>query len=108
MSSSPPRLFFQTVLATCLLTDPNSSLPMITQDRAEALIRAARIKATSIGIAVSIVVLDAGANLKAFVRMDGAWLGSVDVAMKKARTSALFEVETQSVWEVCNPRAQAH
>ena len=40
--------------------------------------------------------------------MDGAWLGSIDVAMKKARTSVLFEAETQAVWEVCKPGAQAH
>jgi uncharacterized protein GlcG (DUF336 family) len=46
--------------------------------------------------------------LKALSRMDGAWLGSIDVAIKKARTSVLFEMETQQVWEVCKPEAQAH
>jgi uncharacterized protein GlcG (DUF336 family) len=53
-------------------------------------------------------VLDFGGHLKAFSRMDGAWLGSIDVAMKKARTSVLFEMETQKIWEVCRPDAQAH
>jgi uncharacterized protein GlcG (DUF336 family) len=40
--------------------------------------------------------------------MDGAWLGSIDVTMRKARTSVLFEMETQSVWDICKPDAQAH
>jgi uncharacterized protein GlcG (DUF336 family) len=39
--------------------------------------------------------------------MDGAWLGSIDVAMRKARTSVLFEMETQTVWDLCKPGAQA-
>jgi uncharacterized protein GlcG (DUF336 family) len=40
--------------------------------------------------------------------MDGAWLGSSDVAFRKARTSVLFEAETQALWEVSKPDAQAH
>ena len=80
----------------------------VTLDQAEALVGAAKSKASSLGVAASIVVLDSGANLKVFSRMDGAWLGSIDVAMKKAKTSVLFEMESQSVWEVCNPQAQAH
>lgn len=80
----------------------------LTSDLAEALIKAAKTKAADIGIAVSVVVLDFGGHLKAFSRMDGAWLGSIDVALKKARTSVLFEMETQNVWEVCKPEAQAH
>ena len=80
----------------------------ITTDQADRMVRAAWAKAAEIGIAVSVVVLDSGANLKAFSRMDGAWLGSIDVALKKARTSVLFEDETHAVWEVCKPGAQAH
>src|SRR3984885_4467122 len=80
----------------------------ITSERADTLTKAAKTKAADIGIAGSIVVLDSGGNLKAFSRMDGAWLGSIDVAIKKARTSVLFEMETQQVWEACKPEAQAH
>jgi uncharacterized protein GlcG (DUF336 family) len=80
----------------------------ITSERADILTKAAKAKAADIGIAVSIVVLDSGGNLKAFSRMDGAWLGSIDVAIKKARTSVLFEIETQQVWEICKPDAQGH
>ncbi len=80
----------------------------ITSDEAEAMIRAAKGKAANIGIAVSIVILDMAGHPKAFLRMDDSWLGSVDVAMKKAKTSVLFQSATQDVWEVCKPGAQAH
>jgi uncharacterized protein GlcG (DUF336 family) len=80
----------------------------ITSDDADAMIRAAKGKAADIGIAVSIVVLDPAGHLKAFLRMDESWLGSIDVAMKKAKTSVFFRAPTQDVWEVCKPGAQAH
>jgi uncharacterized protein GlcG (DUF336 family) len=80
----------------------------ITSHHAERLIEAATAKARDIGIAVTIVILDAGAHPKALSRMDGAWLGSIDVAIRKARTSVLFEAETQAIWEVSKPEAQAH
>ncbi|MEI9923495.1 MAG: heme-binding protein [Bradyrhizobium sp.] len=80
----------------------------LTLQQGQEILQAATAKAKEIGIAASIVVLDAAGHLKAFYRMDGAWLGSIDVAMKKAKTSVLFEMETQNVWEVCKPGAQAH
>jgi uncharacterized protein GlcG (DUF336 family) len=76
--------------------------------QAARLIESAAAKAADIGIAASIAVLDAAGHLKAFSRMDGAWLGSIDVAMRKARTAVLFEIDTQSIWEVCKPDGQAH
>jgi uncharacterized protein GlcG (DUF336 family) len=80
----------------------------LTLEQGHAILHAAMAKAEKIGVAASVVVLDAAGHLKVFSRMDDAWLGSIDVAMKKARTSVLFEVETQNVWEVCKPGAQAH
>jgi uncharacterized protein GlcG (DUF336 family) len=65
-------------------------------------------KAVALGVPVNIALLDAGAHLKAFIRMDGAVLGSLDVAMKKARTAALFETTSEAVWEYCKPGAPAH
>ena len=53
-------------------------------------------------------MLDAGARLKAFSRMDGAVLGSIDIAMRKATTAALFESNSEAVWEYCKPGAPAH
>jgi uncharacterized protein GlcG (DUF336 family) len=80
----------------------------ITSGQADDSVAAARAKAADIGIAVSVVILDFAGHLKAFLRMDGAWLGSIDVAMKNAKTSVLFETDTGALWEVCKPGAQAH
>ena len=63
---------------------------MISTVRAEEIIRRVCIRADEIGIAACIAVVDAGAHLKAFRRMDGAFAGAVDVSQRKARTSALF------------------
>lgn len=80
---------------------------MITTQQARAVLEAGEAKAIAIGIAMNIVVLDAGAHLKAFVRMDGALLGSIDVAHRKARTSALFGAPSEALWEYCKPGAPA-
>lgn len=79
----------------------------LTLDRARAVIAAAEAKATEMGVPVIVVVLDAGVHPKALVRMDGAPLGSLDIAMKKARTSALFNATSEAVWEYCKPGAPA-
>jgi uncharacterized protein GlcG (DUF336 family) len=80
---------------------------MITSRQARSMIAAAEARAAEIGVPVNIAVLDAGAHLKAFSRMDGAVLGSIEVAASKARTSVLFEVPSEAVWEYCKPGAPA-
>lgn len=80
----------------------------VTSSQAQAMIDAAVAKASEIGVPVSLVVLDGGANLKAFTRMDGAVLGAIDIAMKKARTAVLFDCNSEDVWEYCKPGAAAH
>lgn len=80
---------------------------MLTTREAQAIISAAQTKANEINVPVIVAVLDAGAHLKAFLRMDGAVLGSIDIATKKARTAVLFEVNSESVWEYCKPGAAA-
>ena len=80
---------------------------MLTTREAQAIISAAQTKANEIKVPVIIAVLDAGAHLKSFLRMDGAVLGSIDIATKKARTAVLFEVNSESVWEYCKPGAAA-
>lgn len=80
---------------------------MITTRQARAVIDAGEAKATQIGISVNIAVLDAGTHLKAFSRMDGAVLGSIDVAVNKARTAVLFAIPSEAVWEYCKPGAPA-
>jgi uncharacterized protein GlcG (DUF336 family) len=75
----------------------------ITQAQADAAIAAAREKALAIGVPMNIAVFDDGANLKAFARMDGALLGSVDIAFGKARTAALFGYNTEALYDFCKP-----
>ncbi|HWA73316.1 MAG TPA: heme-binding protein [Polyangiaceae bacterium] len=81
---------------------------MLTSHQASAIIAAGEARASALGVRVNIAVLDAGAHLKAFSRMDGAVLGSIDVALKKAATAALFETTSEAVWEYCKPGAPAH
>lgn len=80
---------------------------MLTTREAQAIISAAEAKATTMNVSVNIAVLDNGTHLKAFLRMDGAVLGSIDVATRKARTAVLFEVNSEAVWEYCKPGAAA-
>ncbi len=81
----------------------------LTLDLAEKAVRAGREHASTLGVAACLVVCDAAGHLKAFGRMeDRAWLGAIDVALRKAKTSVLFEAETQLIWEVSRPDAQAH
>jgi uncharacterized protein GlcG (DUF336 family) len=80
---------------------------LTTQDislaQAEAVIQAAMVKAKDIDTLMDIAVVDAGANLKAFARMDGAWLGSIDIAIKKARTARFFNFPTGAIGELSQP-----
>jgi len=80
---------------------------MITTHQARIAIAAGEAKADALGVPVNIAVLDASTYLKAFARQDGAVLGSIDVALNKARTSALFQIPSASVWEYCQPGAPA-
>jgi uncharacterized protein GlcG (DUF336 family) len=70
-------------------------------------ISSAKARAVALGVAVNIAVMDAGTHLKGFIRMDGAVLGSIDVAMVKARTAALFATSSAAVWDYCKPGAPA-
>lgn len=80
---------------------------MITSQQAYAVLHAAEKKASALGVPVNIAVLDAAAHLKTFSRMDGAVLGSIDVATRKATTAALFQARSEAVWEYCKPGAPA-
>lgn len=80
---------------------------MINHHQARRLLAAGEARAHALGIAVNIAVLDAGTHLKAFVRQDGAVLGSIDVSLAKARTSVLFQIPSADVWEYCKPGASA-
>lgn len=70
---------------------------MITLNDARAIIAAAEKKAEEIGQPMNIAVADAGGNLIAHVRMDNAWLGSIDISIKKAWTSRAFDISTKDL-----------
>lgn len=80
----------------------------LTSHQAHTVIRVGEAKARELGIPVIIAVLDNGAHLKAFSRMDGAVLGSIDVAMRKASTAVMFQANSEAVWDYCKPGAPAH
>lgn len=70
---------------------------MITLEDARRIIAAAETKAKEIGQPMNIAVADAGGNLVAHVRMDNAWIGSVDISIKKAWTSRAFDITTKDL-----------
>ncbi len=70
---------------------------MITLKEAKSIIEAAEKKAAEIGQPMNIAVADEGGNLIAHVRMDGAWLGSIDISIKKAYTSRAFDIATKDL-----------
>lgn len=74
-------------------------------DLATALkaVSAAIDKSAAIDTKMDIAIVDAGANLKAFARMDEAWLGSIDIAIKKAKTARYFNFETGDVGQLSQP-----
>lgn len=75
----------------------------ITLEAAMRAVNAAEKKAQELNCKMDIAIVDAGANLKAFVRMDGAWLGSIDIAQKKARTARFFDVNTGEIGKLSQP-----
>jgi uncharacterized protein GlcG (DUF336 family) len=75
----------------------------ITLPQAEKVINAALAKAKAQGTLMNIAVLDAGGNLKAFSRMDGAFLGSIDIAMKKAKTARFFNMSSKELGDLAQP-----
>ena len=72
---------------------------MITLNDARRVIAAAELKAAAIGQPMNIAIADAGGNLISHVRMDGAWIGSIDISIKKAYTSRAFNIATKDLAE---------
>jgi uncharacterized protein GlcG (DUF336 family) len=75
----------------------------IDLDQAQTVVAAALKKAEEISTLMNVTVVDAGGNLKAFVRMDGAWLGSIDISAKKARTARFFDMESGAIGGLSQP-----
>jgi len=75
----------------------------ITLEQAEKLSQAAKAKAKEIGVPMNIAIVDEGANLVSFHRMDNAWLGSVDISIKKAKTARFFDMNTGEIGKLSQP-----
>jgi uncharacterized protein GlcG (DUF336 family) len=69
----------------------------LTLKQAQMVLEAALADAVAQGVPMNIAVVDAGANLKAFVRQDGAFIGSADISIKKAKTARLFNMTTRQL-----------
>ena len=75
----------------------------VTLDQAEKISEAAKARAKEIGVPMNITIVDEGANLVSFHRMDNAWLGSVDISMKKAKTARFFDMNSGEIGKLSQP-----
>lgn len=75
----------------------------ISAEQAQSIVAAAVKKAQETNTKMDIAVVDAGGNLKAFLRMDGAWLGSIDISIKKAKTARYFDMPTGDLGKASQP-----
>jgi uncharacterized protein GlcG (DUF336 family) len=75
----------------------------VTLEEAQAIIQAAQQKAQEIGQPMNIAIVDNGRQLKAFARMEDAWLGSIEIAIDKAFTSASFLLPTEDLADMTQP-----
>ena len=84
-----------------------ASTPITVKDislaQAQAIVQAAVEASKAKGLAMNVAVVDAGANLKAFARMENAWLGSIDIAIKKAKTARFFDMPTGDLGKHTQP-----
>ena len=91
-----------------LLAAPEAPPPAIaTEDlslsQAQMALHAAVAAADEQGTLMNVAVVDAGGNLKAFARQDGAWLGSIDISIKKAKTARYFDMPTGEIGKLSQP-----
>ncbi|HEY1064819.1 MAG TPA: heme-binding protein [Pirellulales bacterium] len=75
----------------------------VTVSLAERMLSAAVAKSEELGVRMNIAIVDGGANLKSFLRMDGAWLGSIDIAYRKAKTARYFDMPTGQLGSLSQP-----
>jgi len=79
----------------------------ISLKQAEAAIETAKEKARQLNTQMNIAIVDAGVNLVAFTRMDDAWIGSIDIALRKAKTARYFNMGTGEIGKLSQPGGQA-
>ncbi|HEX5385804.1 MAG TPA: heme-binding protein [Gemmatimonadales bacterium] len=90
-------------MATRTAKHPVAQQETITLDDARRVIAAGEDKARQVGQPENIAVVDAGGNLLAYHRMDGAWIGSIDISIDKAFTSRAFNLPTKALAKKAEP-----
>ena len=75
----------------------------VSHEQARRILDAGIAKAEEIGQPMNIAVADGGGNLVSHARMDGAWLGSIDIAIKKAKTARFFDMPTGEIGKLSQP-----
>ncbi|WP_121667668.1 GlcG/HbpS family heme-binding protein [Mesonia aquimarina] len=75
----------------------------ITTEQAQKALEAGIKKSKELDVKMNIAVVDSGANIKSFIRMDGAWLGSADIAIKKAKTARYFDMDSGEIGKLSQP-----
>jgi uncharacterized protein GlcG (DUF336 family) len=83
--------------------EEGNPMPDVNLAQAQTIVAAALAKAQELGVKMNIAVVDTGTHLKAFARMDGAWLGSADISIRKARTARLFDMPTGAIGQLSQP-----
>jgi uncharacterized protein GlcG (DUF336 family) len=79
------------------MSSSKAAMSAVKLEDARRVINAAEKKAREIGQPMNIAVADEGGNIVAHVRMDNAWIGSIDISLKKAYTSRAFDIETKEL-----------
>jgi uncharacterized protein GlcG (DUF336 family) len=80
----------------------------LTLAHARTILDAALAKAEEIGVPSNVAIVDSGANLLTFARMDGAWLGSIEIAQNKAYTARAFDMSTKELAKISQPGDSAY
>merc|ERR1711862_867876 len=89
-----------TTILVFIMTTASGDVSRVASER---ILAAAVKKSEELDVKMNIAVVDNGANLVGFLRMDGAWLGSVDIAMKKAKTATFFQMNTEAIGGLSQP-----
>ena len=105
--------FFSALLAFCIILPAGTALAAeasklylpgdVTMEQAHQVLTAAVEKAKAQGTLMDIAVVDAGGNLKAFIRMDGAYLGSIDISIQKAKSARALNMSTSELGAAAQP-----
>lgn len=98
----PLNAHISTIERITMTSDKHS----VSLDDARRILAAGEAKARAIGQPMNLAVVDAGGNLVAHIRMDGAWIGSIDISINKAFTARAFDLSTKSLAENAQPGGQ--